>query len=277
MLLSLFALLLQAAPVDSTFGVGAHNPAYAPDGRLAVSVRGDLWVESTSGQWTQITSGPAWDREPSWSADGSSIVFSSDRSGNFDLWRVSASGGGEPEQLTTSPLPDEEPSVAPDGRIVFVRGRLGAAEIWVRLPNGAETRLTKDRAAEHWPAVSPDGSRVAYVAIADGTHKLHARNLDTDRDTVVLTDARIERPAWSPNGDRLSWTASGARGAVFVTPLDGRYANVLSTRHAESAWSPDGKTIALADITPDAVAPVSYNGDPDRTGDREANLLSPSA
>jgi hypothetical protein len=157
---------------------------------------------------------------------------------------------------------------------VFVRGRLGAASLWVRLPNGTESRLTKDRAAEQWPSVSPDGSRIAYVSIADGTHKLHARNLDSGRDSIVLTDARIERPAWAPSGDRLTWTASGARGGVFVTPIDGRYVNLVSARHAESAWSPDGKTIALADIPPDAIAPVGYNGDPDRTGDRDANLLA---
>ena len=274
LLFSAFALLLQAAPApDSSAGIGARNPAYARDGRLAVSVRGDLWVVSKSGEWTQLTSGPAWDREPAWNADGSSIVFSSDRSGNFDLWRIGA-GGGEPERLTTSPLPEGQPSVARDGRIVFVRGRLGAAALWVRLPNGTETRFTKERAVEQWPAVSPDGARVAYVSLADGTRKLHARSLDGGRDTVVLTDARVERPAWSPAGDRLTWTATGVRGAVYVTPVDGRYVNLVSARHAESAWSPDGKTIALADIAPDAIAPVGYNGDPDRTGDRDANLLS---
>src|SRR5262249_43795138 len=170
-----------------------------------------------------------------------------------------------------------QPAIARDGRVIFVRGRLGAASLWVRSPEGAESRLTKDRAAEQWPAISPDGSRVAYVSIADGTRKLHARNLETGRDTVVLTDARIERPAWSPNGDRLSWTASGARGAVYVTPLDGRYVNLVSVHHAESAWSPEGKTIALADMEPDAIAPVAYNGDPDRTGDRDADLLSNSS
>jgi gamma-glutamyltranspeptidase len=274
LLLPTIALLLQAATApDSVPGVGAHNPAYARDGRLAVSVRGDLWIVSQNGQWTQITSGPAWDREPAWTPDASSIVFSSDRAGEFSLWRVPASGG-VPERVTTASLPDGEPTVARDGRIVFVRGRLGAAELWVRLPNGAESRLTKDRAAEQWPAISPDGSRVAYVSIGDGTRKLHARALDTGRDSIVLSDPRIERPAWSPAGDRLTWTAAGARGAVYVTPLDGRYVNVVSTHHAESAWSPDGKTIALTEISPDAIAPVGYNGDPDRTGDREANLLS---
>ena len=110
-LMPIVALLLQTAASEPA--VGARNPAYARDGRLAVSVQGDLWVVSKSGQWTRVTSGPAWDREPAWTPDGSAIVFSSDRAGNFDLWRVAvASSGtaGEPERLTTSPLAEGEPA-----------------------------------------------------------------------------------------------------------------------------------------------------------------------
>ena len=54
--------------------------------------------------------------------------------------------------------------------------------------------------------------------------------------------------------------------------------NLVSARHAESAWNPDGKTRrARRSPTDDAIAPVGYNGDPDRTGDREANLLAASS
>jgi gamma-glutamyltranspeptidase len=279
MLVSMIAaLLLQTAAAP---GAPARNPAYARDGRLAVSVQGDLWMMSARGEWTRITSGPAWDREPAWTPDGSAIVFSSDRAGGFNLWRVvvgPTGPSGEPERVTRSTLTEGQPVVARDGSIVFVRGRLGAAELWVRHPGGDESRVTQETAAEEWPAISPDGDRLAYVAIADGTHKLHVRTLSTGRDTVVLTDARMERPSWSSSGDRLTWTASGPRGGVYVSPLDGHYTNLVSSHHAESAWSPDGKTIALADISAtDGIAPIGYNGDPDRTGDREANLLATSS
>src|SRR5881394_3652547 len=98
--LSIAALLFQTATTPAN-GTGARNPAYARDGRLAVSVQGDLWVISTRGEWTRVTSGPGWDREPAWTSDGSSLVFSSDRAGNFDLWKVPAQGG-EAERLTSS-------------------------------------------------------------------------------------------------------------------------------------------------------------------------------
>src|SRR5689334_23705986 len=121
------AFFFQAASAEPT--PAARNPVYSRDGRLAVSVQGDLWTVSKSGEWTRITSGGAWDREPAWTADGQSLVFSSDRSGGFDLWSVPATANAQPTRLTTSPLPESEPAVGRDGRIYFVRGRLGAATI----------------------------------------------------------------------------------------------------------------------------------------------------
>ncbi len=273
------AALLQGSSTPAPDSTGVRNPAFSRDGRLAVSVAGDIWIVSKSGAWQRVTSGPAWDREPAWTPDGAAIVFSSDRSGKFDLWRVTmrAEQGAEqtPERLTSSSLPDAEPTVLRDGRIVFVRGRLGAARLWIRSTAGSESRLTKDSAAEAWPVASADGARIAYVSIAAASRKLHVLTVDNGQDSTVLTDARVERPTWSPAGDRLAWTATGARGAVYVSPLDGHYVNVASARHAESAWNPDGKTMTLVDLPPtEPIAPVGYNGDPDRTGDREANLLS---
>src|SRR6185437_14853292 len=224
------AALVVSAALAQAHGVAARNPAYARDGRLAVSVQGDLWIVSARGEWTRLTSGPAWDREPAWTPDGTAIVFSSDRSGTFSLWRVAIGAAAQPERVTTSSLPDGEPAVARDGRIVFVRGRLGAATLWVHDAGGGDTRLTTSRDVEEWPAISADGAKLAYVALAAGTRHLHVRTLATAEDTVVLTDQRIEHPAWSPDGARISWTATGPRGAVYVTPLDGRYSNLVSTR-----------------------------------------------
>src|SRR5436305_1089257 len=75
---------------------GARDLAYARDGRLALSVRGDLWVISPSPEprWIRITSGSGWDREPAWTPDAKALVFSSNRGGNFDIWQVTVGDSG---------------------------------------------------------------------------------------------------------------------------------------------------------------------------------------
>ena len=274
-----FALLLLALqqPTDSAVR-GVRDPAFATDGRLVVSIDGDLFVQAAGGgPWSRLTSGPAWDREPAWSRDGSSVVFSSDRAGGFDLWRLAApaSGGGgnaQPERVTTSPEPDAEPSVGADGRIIFVRGRGDAARLWVRMRDGTERRLTRGQSAERSPAIAPDGGRIAYVAVTEAGRRLRVRALtgDTARpaDSVVVADRDAEHPAWSPASDRIAFTTGGARPGVFVTPTDGRYVNLVSARHASPAWAPDGRTLALTELGAD---PPGYNGDPARVADREVS------
>ena len=273
-----FLLLALQQPVAADSGLrGARDPAYAADGRLVVSIDGDLYVQAANaGAWTRLTSGPAWDRQPTWSRDGTSIVFSSDRTGGFDLWRIAVPASSaspapsEPERLTTSPEPDGEPSVGNDGRIVFVRGRGAMARLWSRARDGTEQRLTHGQVAERWPTVSPDGAKVAYVAVTETGRRLRVRALIGDSaraaDSVVTADRDVERPAWSPKGDRLAFTTGGLRAGVYITPVDGRYANLVSTRHAAPAWAPSGRTLTLAELGAD---PPGYNGDPARVADHD--------
>ncbi len=271
----LLALLLAAqlqSPVDSGAAAGARNPAYATDGRLAVAIRGHLWIRDRAGSWTQRTTGDAWDREPAWFAGGDSLVFSSNRGGRFALWVVGARGG-EPRQLTSGPGDEGQPTVAGGGRIVFVRGRGPAAQLWVRAADGSESRLRPRSSGEAWPSASADGRRIAYVATSERESQLHVATIDSMADDrVVATGRQIERPAWSPDGARLAYTAASPRPGVYVTTPLGAYVNMVSTRRAESAWTPDGTHLLLVERPADDVA---YNGDPDRLGDRDAdNVLT---
>ncbi len=258
------AVLLQA-PGDSTPLAGARNPAYAPDGRLAVSRHGDLWVRQPDGRWTQLTRGAFVDREPAWTARGDSVVFSSNRDGGFALWVVGASGG-EPARLTDGPA-DGEPAVAPDGSVFFIRGSTTVGRLWERKPGGAEHRVTDNEDAESWPAVSRQGA-LAYVTSHDGTGHLHVRAAgDVGRDRDIVEARGLDHPAWSPDGQRLVYTAAAPSDAVYVTSIDGAYTNLVSTENAEAAWSPDGAHLLLVQRPP---PDVSYNGDPNRLGDRDA-------
>ena len=74
----------------------------SPDGqRIAFDLLGDLYtLPIGGGTATRLTGGLAHDMQPRWSPDGKQIVFVSDRSGDENVWLVSASGG-EPRPLTT--------------------------------------------------------------------------------------------------------------------------------------------------------------------------------
>jgi gamma-glutamyltranspeptidase/glutathione hydrolase len=265
------ALLLQASAPDSLTVHAARGPAYAPDGRLALSSDGDLIVQAAAdGAWIRLTTGPAWDRDPAWTRDGSAIVFSSDRGGNFDLWRISVGSNGAigvPEQLTKTPEDESAPSVARDGSIAFVRGHGNSARIWIRAADGTEKRLNTREQTESAPQFSPDGSRLAYVLAAETGRRLVVRRVGTTRDSVVNADHSAERIAWAPSGDRIALSGAAPRGGVFVSTLNGKWINQASSHHGDIAWSADGRTIAIAEYNN---ANPGYNGDPDRLGERIA-------
>ena len=258
--------IAQAPPV--------RDISFAADGRLAASIEGDLWVRTGANGWRRVTSGPAWDRFPVWSPDGQSLVFTSNRDGQDDLYRLRLAAPGAPERITTDPLPDHEPTVAADGTIIFVRGRLNEARLWQRSVAGAETRVTTGTTPERAPHMAPDGKRFAYLQQFDGGRRVRLRSLGATTDSVVTAERPADDLAWSPDGTRLVLSTTVGRGALYWTPTDGRFVNYLAPARGDIAWSPDGRSILVAERGSDE---SGYNGDPDRVGDRRASeVLRPN-
>ena len=104
------------------------------------------------------------DYNPSWSADGRWIVFTSERDGSADLYRMRANGSGV-EQLTDDPSYDDQAAFSPDGKqIVFVSTRAaGTANLWILdLRTKAAHPLTSDSGGDFRPAWSPNGEWIAF-------------------------------------------------------------------------------------------------------------------
>jgi Tol biopolymer transport system component len=199
------------------------RPVLSPDGRrLAVTVQGasdDVWVRDLErGAWTRLTA-EGDNTDAAWSPDGRHIIFSSTRSGAFNLFRAAADGGGAVEQLTHERTMAMSSSVAPDGSVAAF-GVLDPESGWdislqpLRTP-GPPRPLLSTRFTETYAAFSRDGRYLAYVSNESGRSEVYVRGY-TQEGKWPVSVAGGSEPVWSAD-DRELFFRSGD--AVFSVPV----------------------------------------------------------
>jgi len=126
------------------------------------------------------------------------------------------------------------------------------------------------------PAISPDASRVALIAItqelarAAYVNSLIVVDTRTGRMRTLVRGNDVAVPRWSPDGSRLAYTARLSEGGVrqlFVRTRSGR---TVQLTHAlgdvvDAVWSPDGRTIAYVAVDRKKPATFFFAGDNDYT------------
>jgi serine/threonine protein kinase/Tol biopolymer transport system component len=114
---------------------------------------------------TRVTFGAGLQKDVTFSPDGRFIAYSSDRSGNLDIW-VQPVTGGDAVRITRNVAHDMEPDWSPDGsRIVFRSERDGGGVFIVPALGGAERRLTRFGAYPRW---SSNGSEIVFCVDSVG-------------------------------------------------------------------------------------------------------------
>jgi Tol biopolymer transport system component len=129
--------------------------------------RWHVWTISPSGgNLVRLTSGSRPETDPAWTADGRSVVFARQaQNGLWHLHRVSRNGGAA-RRLGSAATSDSHPSFTPDGRrVVFVRQNGSRFSLVVgSLDGGGRTLNVAPLTDVAEPAVSPDGTTVAFIA-----------------------------------------------------------------------------------------------------------------
>jgi len=186
---------------------GASQPRVSPDGhQLAYrSSRGDLWMmERSSGSVGPfLTTGEAA-FNPAWSPDGRLVVYSCLRGENADLWLAGADGSG-PRSMTRGEGNSFQPVCSADGRhVIFVSDRDGLDDLYrLDLMTGEVARLHHGGGRN--PAISPDGTLIAFLAASNGGLKLELCRFDANQVIgELLWEYQVRQDQWAGAKPRFS-------------------------------------------------------------------------
>jgi Tol biopolymer transport system component len=211
----------------------------------------------------KLTDNSANDWFPDWSTAGR-IVFTSNRTGNYDLYTMSADGSGQQTLVSTSAW-DEYGNWAPDSsQLVFSTtadtNGVANSELHRRNPDGSLTRLTSNTGEDRNPDWAAFGT-IFYADNSGGNWDVFAissnggspRNLTAhpavDEDPAASPDGRrlvFVRKTQDTNGDGL--VSDGDSGTIYVMNVDGSGATAVTSGSLDSspAWSPDGAWVVFS-------------------------------
>jgi Tol biopolymer transport system component len=243
----------------------------SPDGRnLAFDLLGHIYeMPIAGGEARPLTDGRSWNLSPRYSPDGSRIAFTSDRSGNFDVW-VLERQSGTLRNISNALQNVVRPSWAADGRRVFAGAAAGLTAYGLR---GEATVLVENRSGV--ASADPAGKHLyfeqgrplypfefnPYVVVSSGA-RIERHDFESG-----ATDVYLERPggafnpAVSPDGRTLAYLNRQVDDTILILQdLQTREERIVlrglepdrqegggfSGPYSNMAWHPDGRQIFVS-------------------------------
>ena len=201
--------------------------ALSPDGtRIAVHQHqdptgGDIWVlEPARGTFTRLTFNPSHNMSPTWSRDGTQIIFASDRDGGvFNIYRKSSDGTGPDELIVKSNVSKFPGDVAPDGQSLTFGQITNGVDVWVVPLSGDRTPhpFLNSEFIEGLARFSPDGRWMAYISNESGRYEVYVQGYPGHTGKWQVSTQGGNYPRWSRSGRELFYlTPDGVLMAVDV-------------------------------------------------------------
>lgn len=234
------ALITVVPPAPPSGTIAVVSTRFTQPGKTA-----DIVVMNADGSGARVAarSPDAVNEGPDLSPDGQTVVFSSTRSGAWEVYAADVVTGVT-SSLTGYNAITRFPKWSRDGtQIVFYSNRDGDHDIWVMNADGSGAhQVTNDPGDEFLPTWSPDGQRIAFLSNRTGTNQLYVVDIATGAERQITFDAGTHNsPRWAPTGSRVAfmefdaiWTVDVDNGSlpVRLTPSD--------ASESEPCWSPDG-------------------------------------
>lgn len=239
--------------------IGDFDPTFSPRGDQLSFIRframgvTELFVVTLDDKReTQLTSDHRSILGHDWTSDGKQLVFSSDRGGTYDLWKVSASGG-TPSWIPAAGWNLKAPSFAREAQQMIYENWSYDTNIWRYDLGNADAALPEHLfASTRWevdPAYAADGQQVAFVSNRTGSYEVWKSNADGS-EVLQVTDfagAIVNRPRWSPDGQSLIFEARpDGQADLYLVDAEGgtpRRFTEEATDEVMAHWSPDGQWI----------------------------------
>ena len=194
-----------------------NQPRVSPDGaEIAVEVTDassgtavtHVWIMNReTGTATQLTFEGSENRYPVWMPDSQQVLFTSNRGGDYSIYRQAADGGGEAQVVVSG----SDMLAATDvwgGSVLFYEeeDENGGRDILtVSLDgDGSIASFLATPSDERSARVSPDGRWIAYVSDENGQERVYARPypVAAGGQRAVSEGPGVE-PLWSPTGDEI--------------------------------------------------------------------------
>jgi Tol biopolymer transport system component len=228
----------RAGKVLGTFGdPGTYRAlALSPDARRVAFERTDpqnsgvtnVWLyEFARGVTTRFTFDSGFDSHPTWSPDGSRIVYGSQRSTStlFDLYWKPSNLAGNDELLLKTESHKVPSSWSPDGRYLLFFNPVPPSKVWI-LPVAAGTEhkpvpIEQSDFSEAMGRFSPDGRWIAYSSDESGSSEVYVRPFDASQ---IAGSSRAENAPASGK-----WMVSKGGGNIPLWRKDGKELFYLST------------------------------------------------